>query len=850
MAAKSTTERDVKVKFDGESSGMKRAAREAERELERLRKTAEREQQAFVKQSTAGADKVVASLKTMATGVLAVGSAVGSAQGLAGVAATVATMSGALLAVPGVALAGAAAIGTFKLATAGFADAVAADDAKAWTEATKNMAPAAVKTAQAVRDQKDELADLRKTVQGRFFEGFDGDVRSLADRYFPILKTQTADIAGELNSMGRASAKALFAPSAVDDVNQILGSTKSTLNELEPAAANVLSALLNLGGAGAQKATSLGKAITNVTADFKKWVDTGVESGEINRIMDEGIATAKDFGRVLGNLAQIGGKLWKGLNEGEQDFLDGIIETTQAVEDFLDSAEGQEAIRALGETLRVTADVARNVLSAALREIGPLIRDAAPAVQEFARGVGEFLVNAIQTVGPLLQGVARFLSENKDAVGELAPMLLGLAVAYKGLKVAQDVHAWMGGIPGLFGDIGRSADSTAGKIGDPNGGKGLAGKLGGLKALGGAAILGAAAVGIDQVNTSAGNAENLQGFADDLHNVVGGAQQIASLDIAGIFKDIGDELGVIEKKFSSGESPLGKLFNPKPDAKRTISLSITANTLDAKFETEKLLGFINHSAGTVNINGNDNPAGFALRQILHEISQGKESVIIDGKPVPAQEALARVVDQINRSSGDVKLNGNDTPAGSALQLLLAKINGSQANVNVGANTSSAQGVIDSFIRMNNGKTVQIYTSVLGSGGLASAGRLATGGAVRGPGTGTSDTAGLYALSNGEHVWTAAEVAAVGGQEAMYRMRRAALAGVRGLAEGGAVTPRYLSASIPRPRVAVPNVSVAAPNTTVTVMIDGREVRAVVDQRIDKARRQDRRVAGMRRGGAW
>lgn len=44
-----------------------------------------------------------------------------------------------------------------------------------------------------------------------------------------------------------------------------------------------------------------------------------------------------------------------------------------------------------------------------------------------------------------------------------------------------------------------------------------------------------------------------------------------------------------------------------------------------------------------------------------------------------------------------------------------------------AGVNTAQGVIDNFIRMNNGRTVQIYTSVLGSGGLASAGRLATGG---------------------------------------------------------------------------------------------------------------------------
>ncbi|WP_280412534.1 transglycosylase SLT domain-containing protein [Nocardia asiatica] len=51
-----------------------------------------------------------------------------------------------------------------------------------------------------------------------------------------------------------------------------------------------------------------------------------------------------------------------------------------------------------------------------------------------------------------------------------------------------------------------------------------------------------------------------------------------------------------------------------------------------------------------------------------------------------------------------------------------------------------------------------------------------GGPVRGPGGSKDDKAGLYRLSNDEHVWTAAEVRAAGGHEEMYRMRRAVLDG--------------------------------------------------------------------------
>lgn len=56
------------------------------------------------------------------------------------------------------------------------------------------------------------------------------------------------------------------------------------------------------------------------------------------------------------------------------------------------------------------------------------------------------------------------------------------------------------------------------------------------------------------------------------------------------------------------------------------------------------------------------------------------------------------------------------------------------------------------------------------------GAYATGGAVFGAGTATSDSIPAY-LSNGEHVWTAREVDAAGGHEAVYSMRREVMSGV-------------------------------------------------------------------------
>src|SRR5688572_30239928 len=115
MPMKSTTERTVKTKFDGDARDGIRAAKAMERELARLDRERSKAQAAFVSQTTQGADKVVTALGGIVKGTLAIGSAASSAQGLAGATAAVVTLSGTALALPGILAGGAAAGGVFAL---------------------------------------------------------------------------------------------------------------------------------------------------------------------------------------------------------------------------------------------------------------------------------------------------------------------------------------------------------------------------------------------------------------------------------------------------------------------------------------------------------------------------------------------------------------------------------------------------------------------------------------------------------------------------------------------------------------------------------------------------------------
>lgn len=376
----------------------------------------------------------------------------GAAALIGGVAQSATVAAGALLVVPAAGIAAAGAIATLKIATAGFADAVTAADPKAFAEATKDMAPPAVAAAVAVRALVDgPIRDLKREVQGNFFTGFAQDVTALGGTYLPIMRTQLGGIATEYGLMRRDAVQALLQPDAVRATNQVLGDTRGILGDMRPALANVLAGILDIAGQGSTEFRGLGQSITDATTRFRIWADQAAASGRITELIREGKEEFADYGTVAGNVGEIIGAIFEGLSQGSGDFSQSLVQSTQALEDFFESAEGQEALQALGETLSVTAEVTRDVFLAAVKQIGPIIVASAPAIQEFAQVLGNILVNAIQTVGPLIQSFGQFLSDNSGIISVAVPLLGALLGGFLALRAITGVIGIVNGIAASFG---------------------------------------------------------------------------------------------------------------------------------------------------------------------------------------------------------------------------------------------------------------------------------------------------------------------------------------------------------------------------------------------------------------
>lgn len=214
---------------------------------------------------------------------------------------------------------------------------------------------------------------------------------------------------------------------------------------------------------------------------------------------------------------------------------------------------------------------------------------------------------------------------------------------------------------------------------------------------------------------------------------------------------------------------------------------VDADTYFGEEQLRKFQSAVTEAGGTVQINGETVYADEALDTLVAEINAGEGTVKINGTPVNAETSLLQLIDIINASGGVVEIDGDPSGANSATDSAKRKADGTTGTIDVDANTSSANSQINSAAR-NRTAIINVVTTGATSAlraGMRGMSMHATGGAIWGPGTGTSDQVPIWA-SNGEHMLTAAEVALAGGHDAVYRMRAAIRAGAMRFADGGGI----------------------------------------------------------------
>ena len=229
---------------------------------------------------------------------------------------------------------------------------------------------------------------------------------------------------------------------------------------------------------------------------------------------------------------------------------------------------------------------------------------------------------------------------------------------------------------------------------------------------------------------------------------------------------------------------------------------VGASTDPATGEVEAFITWADGSKSEVTVNANDGNARSTVTTFEKDTNRASGTVTVHSNDVSARGTTQKLLDTVNTSSGTVGIKGNPDQANTTLGAVISGVNAASGAVKVSTTKSATWwDTIASVVSSINSQTATVKVSTRAS--MATGGAVqyrAVGGAVHGPGTGTSDDVNAigpwgsrYRLSNGEHILTAKEVQMMGGQAGVYQWRALLAAGrlpdFPGFATGGAFESR-------------------------------------------------------------
>ncbi|MGW3992225.1 phage tail protein [Amycolatopsis sp. NPDC004772] len=402
-------ERTVRVKFDGSSEGLVRAAVKAKAAIKALADDQKRRQKSL-SDMAANVGKGAQSLLTLAKNAA---TASGALNFLPAAAGAVFTLAGALpLAVSG----------GFAFAGAMVATKLGADGAK---RAFERLTPT--------------LNTLKSNVSSSFESSLNPAVNNLKST-LPKLTSGFQQIATAIGGVATRVTSMLKSASSVSELQEILSGTARIIKNIGKFLSPVISAFLLVGAVAMPILVDLTSGAEHAGMAFLAFVQNASDTGNLEQWIHGALDAFKQIFAVIKDLGAIVASVFGAIEDAGGSsfgFIGGLLKT---VREFLDSAEGHETLVGFFQALNQVAAVVSRVLGAALKAIGPAIPPMAQAFAQLATTIGSILVPVINFLAPVLQNIANFIAQNTSWINPLV-IALGLwAAAQWALNIAMDAN--------------------------------------------------------------------------------------------------------------------------------------------------------------------------------------------------------------------------------------------------------------------------------------------------------------------------------------------------------------------------------------------------------------------------
>lgn len=360
---------------------------------------------------------------------------------VAGIIPSLVSIASLSAALPGIYAAIAVSVGVMKAALSGVGDAVKAafdtEHPEKFDKALKELSPHARDFALAFRDAVPALKEVQQGIQDAFFEnGFE----ALVPRMVSALQTLSPVLKGlafDFGEIGQRVASFLLEADSIDFLNSSVVTFRDQLAKILPVIDPLLEGIRAVGFVGQTLMNDLGTAVAGVATRFAKFLSDIAADGRLEAWIDTALATLKDLGAIIKNVFSILNSVLGAAQATGGGLLNTLAEITGQFADFLKSAEGSEAMRALFAGILETAKALTPVITVLVKALAGAL---GPVLTQLATEIGPVLLDVVEALAPAFGPLAKAIADVLVAVAPLLPPLAKL-VAVIAIALAQGLTA-------------------------------------------------------------------------------------------------------------------------------------------------------------------------------------------------------------------------------------------------------------------------------------------------------------------------------------------------------------------------------------------------------------------------
>jgi phage-related protein len=284
-------------------------------------------------------------------------------------------------------------------------------------EALKKLSPSAASVAREIGAMLPQLRAFQRFVQEAFFKQIQGDFTRTFREIFPTMEKGFVDVASAMGKLVSSFADLLGSKSTIQTFQEIFATTVRIIDRLSPSFIIFSDMLLNTVHEALPFVERLSGAFGRALDAFSAFVNKSIETGDFDQFIEDAITTIKELIDLVKALGGLLGTLFAGTEDSGHDFIIALTEMTTKLNEFLKSAEGQDAItllvvgvKILGVAIQTTLDLLIFFFSSSRNFL------------LFLEKVGRGFIDLVIVIGEWLGKVPGYVT---DFIGKIPAMVAG-----------------------------------------------------------------------------------------------------------------------------------------------------------------------------------------------------------------------------------------------------------------------------------------------------------------------------------------------------------------------------------------------------------------------------------------